>query len=83
MVYCLNLCQTIQGVNQGGPNSPDMFLDFPTDFRDYLKEKCGIVVYNNILLTLLWADDLIIVANLPADLQNFIDLLYKYCSNWQ
>ena len=28
-------------------------------------------------------DDLIIVANSPAVLQNSIDLLYKYCSRWQ
>ena len=71
------------GVKQGGPNSPDMFVDFLSDLRDYLNEKCGIVVDNDILLHLLWADDLIIVANSTADLQNSIDLLYKYCSRWQ
>ena len=25
------------GVNQGGPNSPDMFVDFLSDLRDLMK----------------------------------------------
>jgi len=71
------------GVNQGGPNSPDMFIDFLSDLRNYLNEKCGIVVNDDILLHLLWADDLIIVANSAADLQKSLDNLAHYCSLWQ
>lgn len=41
------------GVNQGGPNSPDMFVDFMSDLRDYLNEKCGVVMSDNVLLHLL------------------------------
>ena len=51
------------GVNQGGPNSPDMFVDFLSDLRKYLDEQCGIVVDECVLLHLPWADDLIIVPN--------------------
>lgn len=71
------------GVNQGGPNSPDMFVDFLSDLRCYLDEKSGVVLNDEILLHLLWADDLIIVSNSPNDLQNSINGLAKYCSQWQ
>ena len=73
------------GVNQGGPNSPDIchLVDFLSDLRLYINEKCGIVVDNDILSHILWADDLIIVANSPAHLQNSIHSLCKYCSRWQ
>ena len=41
------------GVNQGGPNSRDMFTDFLSDVRKYLDKKCGVVVDDDILVHLL------------------------------
>ena len=78
-----NLITDETGVNQGGPNSPDMFVDFLCDIRNYLNEKCGVILNDNILLHLLWADDMIIVSNSASDLQNSINNLANYCSKWQ
>ena len=72
------------GVNQGGPNSPDMFKGFLDDIGDYLNKKCGIVISNELLLLhLLWADDLILMSNTPEGLQTQLDQLLQYCSDWQ
>ena len=60
------------GVNQGGPNSPDTFVDFLSAMRILgafiflfgIDEKCGIVVDEYIVLHLLWAVNRIILSNL-------------------
>ena len=72
------------GVNQGGPNSPDMFVDFLSDLRDYLDESCGVVLNDSlILLHLLWADDLVLISNSANGLRKLIDNLFKYCAKYQ
>ena len=58
MKVCVNgmlspLISDETGVNQGGPNSPSMFVDFLCDLRDYLDETCGVVVDDEVLLHLL------------------------------
>jgi hypothetical protein len=61
-----------------------MFVDFLSDVRMYLEEKCGVVISDDVLLLhLLWADDLILVSNSPSGLQNSLEKLYDYCSKWQ
>ena len=71
------------GVNQGGPNSPDMFVDFLSDLRKYLDEQCVIVVDECVFLHLLWADDLIIGSNSASGLQKSLDNLFHYSTQWQ
>ena len=60
-----------------------MFVDFLSDTRTYLEEKCGVTVDDEILVHLLWADDMIIVSNSANGLQSSLDNLFKYCSQWQ
>lgn len=61
-----------------------MFVDFLSDIRHYLDEKCGVVISDDMLLLhLLWADDLILVSNSASDLQHSLNNLYTYCSKWQ
>jgi hypothetical protein len=72
------------GVNQGGANSPDMFVDFLSDMSEYLTQSCGIVVSTELLLMhLLWADDLILVSDSVSGLQKQLDNLYNFCCDWQ
>lgn len=70
------------GVNQGGPNSPDMFVDFLSDMSEYLSHSCRIVITNELLLLhLLWADDLILVSDTVSGLQKQLGNLSCYCSD--
>ena len=64
------------GVNQGGPNSPDMVKVFLDDIDDYLNRKCRIVISNELLLLhLLCADDLILMSNTPEGIQTQLNQL--------
>ena len=64
------------GVNQGGPNSPEMIKGFLDAMRKYFS---GIVISEELLLLhLLWADDPILISNTPAGLQTQLD---HFCSS--
>ena len=57
------------GTNQGGPLSPNMFRCMLSDLKEYLDEHFGICLDDEILLHLLWADDLVLMASSPDGLQ--------------
>ena len=62
--------QDLIGMNQGGPNSTNLFRKFLSYMSDYLHTKCGIFISEDtILLHLLWADDLILMSDCPENLQ--------------
>ena len=72
------------GVNQGGANSPDMFIDFLADMGEYLTKSCGFVISDKLLLMhLLWADDLILMSDIEEGLQKQLDNLFRYYTDWQ
>ena len=72
------------GVNQGGVSSPFLFKAFLADFKQYLNAKCGISMsYGDILTHILWADDLILIAESASELQLLLDNVYDYCKRWQ
>ena len=72
------------GVNQGGANSPDMFIDFLYDMGEYLTKSFGIVINDKLLLMhLLRADDLILMSDSEEGLQKQLNNLCGYCSDWQ
>ena len=84
------------GVRQGENLSPMLFALFLNDFSCFLQDKChGLNVLpkklntqarqNEIrvyikLFTLLYADDTLILAESPDDLQNALNALYEYCN---
>jgi exonuclease III len=72
------------GVNQGGISSPFLFKAFLADFRQYLNAKCGVNMSNGEILThILWADDLILLAESKGELQILLDNIFNYCKRWQ
>jgi hypothetical protein len=72
------------GTNQGGPLSPNMFKKMLDDLREFLKCDHGIVTLDeHVLVHMLWADDLILMANSAIGLQKHLDGLYKFCSRYQ
>ena len=70
------------GVKQGEPLSPFLFLLYINDLADEL--RCGID--GNLdelsIFLLFFADDLVIIAKSPEELQSLIDKLFVYCQEW-
>ena len=71
------------GTNQGGPLSPNMFRFILADLREYLKSESGIVIDDEVLVHLLWADDLVLMSDSAEGLQSQLDCLFKFCCKSQ
>lgn len=78
-----DIIKDLCGTNQGGPISPNMFRYMLHDLRNFLHSYCGIVLDDEVLLHLLWADDLVLVANSPEGLQKQLDGLFTFCSKFK
>lgn len=76
-----NFFETVTGVKQGCNLSPQAFIMFIDDISDYL---CGGVRIGGILIkVLMYADDLVLLADTPERLQRMINQLKKYCDEWR
>ena len=70
------------GVNQGGSASGILFRKFLKNLGDYLDTRYGIRIGSKIIAYLLWADDLVIVAESYEDAQKQLDGLFEFCRNY-
>ncbi len=57
--------------------SPKLFSEFLTE------RECGILVDDDILTYIIYADDLILCSDSPEGLQKLIDGLFEFCKKWQ
>ena len=71
------------GTNQGGPLSPNMFRYMLNDLRGFINTSYGISIDDELLLHVLWADDLVIMSDTPEGLQHQLNGLYIFCSHYQ
>jgi len=71
---------TKAGVKQGCLLSPLLFSLFLNDITDSL--TCGIQICECSIKALLYADDIVILAESPVELQTIINALHKYCLLW-
>ena len=71
------------GTNQGGPLSPNMFRFILSDLRNYLYDEYGVILQDEIIVHLLWADDLVLLADSPEGLQKQLNGLHMFCSKYQ
>ena len=69
---------------QGQNNSPALFALFLEDLELYLQETdtCGFKLSDICIILLLFADDMVIFGNSPADLQQSLNRLNQYCTKW-
>ena len=65
---------------QGGSASGNLFRKFLKDASDYLDARFGIVIGHTLLAHLLWADDLLLLAESASDMQKLLDGLFKFCA---
>ena len=71
------------GSNQGGPLSPNMFRFMLADLKEHLDNLYGINLYDQLIVHLLWADDLVLMSDTPSGLQTQLDGLFTFCSRYQ
>jgi len=64
---------------EAGVKQPLLFFPFP-DITDSL--PCGIQICGCAIKALLYADDIVILAESPVELQTMIKALHKYCLLW-
>ena len=69
------------GVNQGGVASGILFRKYMGDLDSYLSTAHGICIDEEIIVHLLWADDLILFSDTFHGLQIQLDGLKQFCSN--
>ena len=75
-------CKT--GVKQGDNLSPTLFSIFINDFvSDINNLNLGIDLNGKSLSTLLYADDIVLLAKSPEDLQRMLDTLHAWCKRWR
>jgi exonuclease III len=72
------------GLRQGEIISPIMFSLFVEDLELYLQDRlnCGLTLNELCIILLLFADDIVILATNPSDLQLSLDKLFEYCDTW-
>ena len=73
---------SMYGVLQGGVLSPKLFNTFLSDINQYLDPDDGVNIYGMPVAYLLYADDLVLLATSPEDLQKQLDRLFQYCRKW-
>lgn len=74
---------TTQGVKQGDPLSPLLFGLFIDRVEEWLHERaseCGVQLGERLVRVLLYADDLVLLANSPRQLQQLLDALHAFCA---
>ena len=68
------------GVNQRGNASPTLFRHFLSDLGDYLHTHCGLCITDDIIVHLLWADDLVLISDSHKGLQKLLNELHELCA---
>ena len=73
--------ESTQGLKQGCGLSPLLFTLFINDIEQQLSSG-GIQIGDRVIKLLLYADDLVLFAESPSELQHMIDDLHSYCTTW-
>ena len=80
--FTSNLLDCPFGVLQGGMLSPKLFTEFLTDINLYLPKSHGVILNQNLISYLLYADDLVLFSETAEGLQYLLNGLHQFCSRW-
>ncbi len=75
--------QTSVGIKQGDNLSPTLFNIFIDDVCSYINNRSQVLLNGECVNSLLYADDLLIIAKSPKQLQQSLDKLDEYCKIWK
>ena len=79
-----NWFQTVSGVRQGDSLSPTLFNVYINDLVEEISDlNLGVNIGESILSTLLYADDLVLMADTEENLHTMLNKLYDWCKRWQ
>ena len=79
-----NWFDNICGVRQGDSLSPTLFSLYINDLVKNLKEKGPLLNIGGLLINiLLYADDMVLMADSEQDLQKLLNILHEWCSKWR
>ena len=71
-------------LKQGCLISPSLFAVYINDLVQRIKDlQCGIKIDNIFLSTLLYADDIALIAPNELKLQRMLDVVTSWCSEWK
>jgi endonuclease/exonuclease/phosphatase family metal-dependent hydrolase len=76
--------QSTSGVRQGDPLSPLLFGMFIDEVEHWLREhapEAGVMLGQRKLQDLLYADDIVLLASSPSQLQQLLDALHAFCQD--
>ena len=72
--------ESLLGVNQGGSASGILFRKFLADLSEYIDRNFGIRFGDELIAHLLWADDLLLLAETERNAQKLLDGLGNFCA---
>jgi hypothetical protein len=82
--YLADWFTTVGGVKQGYGLSPSLFNVYINDLATELNSlNLGVRVGDNFLNILLYADDIVIIADNESNLQKMLDVVYKWSRQWR
>ena len=78
-------CNSQVGIKQGDNSSTLLFNIYLNDTPKYLNEQSNdpIHINDNIMNTMMFADDLLLLSTSASGLQNSIDILCEYYTKWE
>ncbi len=75
---------TTNGCRQGDVTSPTAFSILINDLIKELKaSKIGVKINDMIISVLAYADDIVLLAENPAELQSLVDIMNKWCNKYR
>ena len=83
-IWCMctvyGICKWLLDLQVVSFTSPILFRRYLSDIKEYLDEYTGICTSNEIILHMIWADDLYMVSSKPDHAQRQLDGLSKFCA---
>ena len=76
--------QTYAGIKQGQNDSPAQFAIYANSLAEDIKSLgLGIKIGDTLICLLMYADDIVLIAESEKDLQLMLDKLTRWCSKWR